>query len=107
VFHGAFAGCLALGREWEETLLYSSAAAAELTRAGSRSRSRRCRGGGLPGLPVRDGRENPDQRVTRRPVLLAWPLTNPVWGSIPILPGIDGSFSLVWFLGSSRSGSCW
>jgi sulfofructose kinase len=28
VFHGAFAGCLALGKEWNETLTYSSAAAA-------------------------------------------------------------------------------
>ena len=28
VFHGAFAGCLALGKEWNETLIYSSAAAA-------------------------------------------------------------------------------
>jgi len=38
VFHGAFAGCLALGREWGETLLYSSAAAAlSCTRAGART----------------------------------------------------------------------
>lgn len=28
VFHGAFAGCLALGKAWNETLIYSSAAAA-------------------------------------------------------------------------------
>ncbi|MBA4423698.1 MAG: carbohydrate kinase [Syntrophus sp. (in: bacteria)] len=28
VFHGAFAGCLAMGKEWIETLTYSSAAAA-------------------------------------------------------------------------------
>jgi sulfofructose kinase len=28
VFHGAFAGCLAMGREWIESLTYSSAAAA-------------------------------------------------------------------------------
>lgn len=38
VFHGAFAGCLALGREWEVTLLYSSAAAGlSCTRAGART----------------------------------------------------------------------
>ena len=28
VFHGAFAGCLAMGKEWLESLTYSSAAAA-------------------------------------------------------------------------------
>ena len=38
VFHGAFAGCLALGRGWEETLRYSSAAAAlSCTRVGART----------------------------------------------------------------------
>jgi sulfofructose kinase len=37
VFHGAFAGCLAMGKEWIETLTYSSAAAALCcTRLGAR-----------------------------------------------------------------------
>ena len=37
VFHGAFAGCLAMGKGWIETLLYSSAAAALCcTRLGAR-----------------------------------------------------------------------
>ena len=38
VFHGAFAGCLAMGKEWIETLTYSSAAAALCcTQLGARS----------------------------------------------------------------------
>jgi sulfofructose kinase len=38
VFHGAFAGCLALGKGWEETLRYASAAAALCcTRVGART----------------------------------------------------------------------
>jgi sulfofructose kinase len=38
VFHGAFAGCLALGRKWDETLRYASAAAAlSCTRLGGRT----------------------------------------------------------------------
>lgn len=38
VFHGAFAGCLAMGRGWEETLQYASAAAALCcTRFGART----------------------------------------------------------------------
>ncbi len=42
VFHGAFAGCLAMGKEWLETLTYSSAAAALCcTRLGART--------GIPG----------------------------------------------------------
>jgi sulfofructose kinase len=42
VFHGAFAGSLAMGRKWDEILLYSSAAAAlSCTRLGART--------GIPG----------------------------------------------------------
>lgn len=41
VFHGAFAGCLAMGKEWVETLTYSSAAAALSCR----------RLGARPGIP--------------------------------------------------------
>ncbi len=38
VFHGAFAGCLAMGKEWLESLTYSSAAAALCcTRLGART----------------------------------------------------------------------
>ena len=38
VFHGAFAGCLAMGKEWLEILIYSSAAAALCcTRLGART----------------------------------------------------------------------
>jgi sulfofructose kinase len=38
VFHGAFAGCLAMGKRWGDTLLYSSAAAAlSCTRLGART----------------------------------------------------------------------
>jgi sulfofructose kinase len=38
VFHGAFAGCLAMGKEWFESLTYSSAAAALCcTRLGART----------------------------------------------------------------------
>jgi sulfofructose kinase len=38
VFHGAFAGCLAMGRGWGDTLRYSSAAAAlSCTRLGART----------------------------------------------------------------------
>jgi sulfofructose kinase len=38
VFHGAFAGSLAMGRQWDEILLYSSAAAAlSCTRLGART----------------------------------------------------------------------
>jgi sulfofructose kinase len=38
VFHGSFAGCLAMGKDWGETLRYSSAAAAlSCTRFGART----------------------------------------------------------------------
>jgi sulfofructose kinase len=38
VFHGAFAGSLAMGRTWNEILLYSNAAAAlSCTRLGART----------------------------------------------------------------------
>lgn len=38
VFHGAFAGCLAMGKEWNEILIYSSAAAAlSCTQLGART----------------------------------------------------------------------
>ncbi len=38
VFHGAFAGSLAMGKEWNDILLYSSAAAAlSCTRLGART----------------------------------------------------------------------
>ena len=38
VFHGAFAGCLAMGKGWDDTLIYSNAAAAlSCTRLGART----------------------------------------------------------------------